>query len=240
MMVAFPLGLLGGYREAVSWLERALTIFGAAKGGNWQLRLHTLSNLAYTRILIGETVGLRDVLEREVEALGVASPKRASGFRSTLGDYWLSQGQTEAASANYLQNLALFEDQLASQSWNVLPYFLYNAVQSLLHNNEVERAGALARKHYLFLQDVPVQAGIYARLSYGMVLALTEPEAAVAPLEQTCDELAAALKGDHLVSACLYLAKAHLLLGRQDAAKDALARCEVGLRELSETGSRSV
>ena len=238
MMVAFPLGLLGRYHEAAAWLEKALTIFDEARGGDWQLRLHLLSNLAYTRILIGETVGLRDVLEREVEALQVASPKKASGFRSTLGDYLLSQGETEAASAHYLQNLALFEDQLATQSWHVLPYFLYNAVQGLLHSGQVERASALVRKHYLFLQDVPGQARTYAKLSQGMVLALMEPEAAIQPLGEACDELAAALKGDHLVSACAYLAQAYLSLGRQGDAKAALARCDVGIRELSETGFR--
>ena len=188
--------------------------------------------------MIGETVGLRDVLEREVEALGVASPQKASGFRSTLGDYLLSQGEAEAASAHYLQNLALFEDELATQSWNVLPYFLYNAVQGLLHNAQLEQASALARRHYLLLHDVPGQVRTYAQLSYGMVLALTEAEAAIEPLERACDELGAALKGDHLVSACLYLAKAYLSLGRQDDARAALVRCEVGLKELSETGFR--
>ena len=237
MLMAFPLGLLGRYHEAASWLEEALTLFDAAKGGDWQLRLHTLSNLAYTRILIGETVGLREVLEREVKALQAASPERATGFRSTLGDYLLSQGDAETASAYYLENLDLFE-QLAAQSWYLSPYLLYNAVQGLLHADQLERAGALARKYYLLLQEVPGQVRTYARLSHGMVLALTEPEAAIEPLEEACDDLEVALKGDHLVSACSYLAKAYLSLERQGDARAALARCEVGIRELSETGFR--
>ena len=238
MMVAFPLGLLGRYHEAASWLERALTLFDDAGGGDWQLRLHMFSNLAYTRILIGETVGLRDALEREVEALGAASPERATGFRSTLGDYLLSQGETGAASAHYLRNLALFEDRLGAQSWNVSPYLLYNAVQGLLHDAQVERAGALARKHHLLLREVPGPVRTYAKLAHGMVLALTEPEAALAPLEEACDELEVALRGDHLVSACSYLARAYLSLGRQADAKAALARCEFVAKELSETGFR--
>ena len=237
MMVAFPLGFLSRYREASSWLERALTLFDGAGIGDWQLRLHTLSNLAYNRVLIGETVGLREVLEREVKALKAAYPNRAANFRSTLGDYWLSQGETKAALSYYLENLALFEDQFTTQSWDI-PYLLYNAVQGLLHDGQLEQATALARRHYLLLQDIPGQVRTYAQLAYGMTLTLSEPAEALGLLEGACSELETAFKGDHLVSACLYLTKAHLSLGNTPSARAALERCKVGLAELSETGFR--
>ena len=238
MMVAFPLGLLSRYHEAASWLERALTTFDEAGLGDWQLRLHTLSNLAYTRILIGETIGLREVLQREVEALQAAFPERAVAFRSTLGDYHLSQGESEAALSYYLENLSLFETKLTTRDWNFPPYLLYNAVQGLLHADKGEQAGALMREHYFLLKEAPGQVSTYAQLAYGMVLALSEPDAAIGPLEAACKELETAFKGDHLVSACLYLAKAHFSLGDTQGAQAALERAKVGLKELSETGFR--
>ena len=238
MLFAFPLGFLSRYHESALWLEKALTTFDEAGLSDWQLRLHMLSNLAYNRILIGQTVGLRDVLGREVRALDADFPKRAVAFRSTLGDYYLSQGETEAALGYYLENLTLFEDQLATQNWNSPPYLLYNAVQGLLHVDKLEQAHTLMRKHYVFLVDAQGQVHTYAQLAYGMVSALTEPQQAIEPLEAACNDLEAASKGDHLVSACLYLAKAQLSLGNKEKAKAALARCKAGLKELSETGFR--
>ena len=206
--------------------------------GDWQLRLHTVSNLAYTRILIGETVGLRETLQREVRALQAAFPERAASFRSTLGDYHLSQGESEVALGYYLHNLTLFKDRLSAQDWNFPPYLLYNAVQGLLHASKEAQAGALIRQHYFLLKEAPGQARTYAQLAYGMVLALSEPAESLPLLGAACKELETAFKGDHLVAACLYLAKAHLSLGNTQGAQAALERCTVGLKELSETGFR--
>ena len=238
VLFAHPLSQLSRYREAAAQLEKALTVLDEAGVGDWQLRLHTFSNLAYTRILIGETAGLREGLEREVKALQAAFPTLAAALRSTLGDYLLSQGEAEAALGYHLENLALFADQSAARHWEALPYLLYSAVQALLHSSLPERAGALARKYMPLLNETPGHARTYARLAYGMVLSFTEPAEAVAPLEEACRDLRAALKGDHLVSACFYLAKAHLSLGNKGEAKAALARCKTELIELSETGFR--
>ena len=238
MLFALPHRLLGRYREAAAWLEGALSAFDEAATGDWQVRLHALTDLAYVRVLIGETVGLRERLEREVRALQGIYPKRAAAFRSALGAYLLSQGEAEGALGYYLDNLALLKDRTAVRSRDVPPHLLHDAVQGLLHVGKPERAGVLARQHLLLLNETPGPARTYTRLAYGMVLALTEPAAALGPLEAACAELEAAFRLDYLVSACLYLARAHLSLGNKGKAKAALERCRAGLEELSETGFR--
>ena len=54
--------LLGRYRESSYRFEEALRAFDASGSGDWQLRASVLSNWAFSRILIGETVGLNELL----------------------------------------------------------------------------------------------------------------------------------------------------------------------------------
>ena len=236
MVLALPLLLLGRYHEAAYGLDKALATFDEEGRGDWQARLHMLHNLAYARLLVGETVGLQDLLQREVGALQDVYPALAVGFRSTLADYLLSQGRAQEALAYYLENLSLAE--AATTRGHDFPlYLVRDAVHALLHAGELERAAALARKH-LYTGEAEGEPRTFATLAQGMVLALLRPKDAVAPLGEACDALERSMKSVHLVSACLYLAKTRLSLGETEEARAALARCEAGLKELSDTGFR--
>ena len=236
MVLALPLLLLGRYHEAAYGLDRALTTFDEEGRGDWQARLHMLHNLAYARLLIGETVGLHDLLQREVGALQDVYPALAVGFRSTLADYLLSQGSAQEALPYYLENLNLAEAS-TTRGHDFPLYLVRDAVHALLHAGEPLRAATLARKH-LYAGEAEGEPRTFATLAQGMVSALLRPEDAVAPLEKTCDALEASMQSVHLVSACLYLAKALLSLGETERARAALTRCQAGLKELSDTGFR--
>ena len=237
MMLALPLLLLGRYHEAARWLEQALTTFDEAGVGDWQARLHMLTNWAYARILIGETVGLHDLLQREVAALKDVFPALAAGFRSTLADYLLSQGRARDALAYYLENLSLAEASSA-QGRDFPRYCVRDAVHALLHAGDIEQAAALARKHFYLSGEAEGEGRTFARLAQGMVLTLLNPAGAVALLEEACETFEGSKSNVELVSACLYLTRAHLSLGERARAREALARCEAGLGALSDTGFR--
>ena len=237
MMLALPLLLSGRYHEAARWLEQALTTFDEAGVGDWQARLHMLTNWAYARILIGETVGLHDLLQREVAALEEVFPALAAGFRSTLADYLLSQGRAREALAHYLENLNLAEASTA-QGRDFPRYCVRDAVHALLHAGDIERAAALAQKHFYLSGEAEGEGRTFARLAQGMVLTLLDPAEAVALLEEACETFEKSKSNVELVSACLYLARAHLSLGQPERAREALTRCEAGLGALSGTGFR--
>lgn len=237
MMLAPPLLLMGRYKEAAYWLEEALSHFDQHGLGDWQARMHIVHNWAYTRILIGETVGLAEILSKEAKALQDAYPALALGFRSTLGDYLLSQGRPREALPYYQENYEVLAARRL-QGRDLPQSILRELVHALLHAGEWERAGYLAHKHAQLERDAPEPARSFARLSLGMVQALEDPAAAIEPLEAVCRTFAESLAGDHLASSSFYLARAHLALGDEAGAAAALARCQSALADLSDTGFR--
>lgn len=238
MMMGLPLIFLSRYREAAVWLEQALNAFDKHGVGDWQARIHMLNNWAYIRILIGETVGLSDMLENQAKALGDIYPARTVNFRATLGDYLISQGQPEAALDYYEENLQILE---ASQNTKVIdfpPNIVRDIVHCLLHLGDKERAAVIANKYYYLSREAEGFERAYGSLAQGMVWALSAPKDALAPLSEAVERLEQAHMGDHFVSASLYLAKAYLDLGDESAARAVLGRCENNLNQLSEIGLR--
>ena len=236
MLLAFPLLLSGRYVEAAQWLEQALATFDGAGLKDWQARLYILHTWAYARVLVGETIGLRDLLEREVGALRDAYPALAAGFRSTLADCLLAQGRVQAALEHYLTNLDLSKSA-ATRGVDFPPYLLRDAVNALLQAGAAEEAAALVKRHGQLALDTG-EPGLYARLARGMVLTLQRPEAAVGVLEPVCAAFEGSNNQVDLVSPCLYLARAQLSNGHPERARAALARAHAGLAELSDGGFR--
>ena len=238
MMMALPLLLLGRYREGVVWLEQALTTFDEHGVGDWQARMHMMNNWAYTRILIGETVGLADMLQSQAEALGDIYPARTVSFRATLGDYLLSQGKPEEALKHYEENLHILETSQNTRVIDFPPHTVRDMVHCLLHMGDWDAATTLAHKHYYLSRESKGFDRTYSSLAQGMVMALRTPGEAVEPLHEAIERLEQAQIGDHFVSGSLYLAKAHLTLDNEGAARATVERCQTHLEELSETGLR--
>lgn len=238
MMSAPPLILLGRYREAAQWLEEGLTRFDQHGLGDWQARMYMVSTWSYLRILIGETVGLGEILHQEARALQGAFPALALSFRSTLGDYLLSQGRACEALAYYQENLDVLNTGSPTQGRDLPPHIVRDVVHCLLHLGQNGRAGYLAQKHYRLARASEGPAFVFAQLSHGMVLALEQPDEAVDVLEAVRAHFEASLSGDYLASSSFYLARAYLALGERERALQTLEQAEHVLRELSDTGFR--
>ncbi len=228
---------LGEYTRASYILEETLKAFDRYGSGDWQYRMHTLNNWAFTRIMIGETVGLGALLMREEKALRDVYPALAFVFRSTLGDFYLSQKDPHRALAYYQENYDVLSSVSAVHAKDFPPHIVRDLVQCLLHLGETEKAATIARKHY-FVSKESDYIESFNTLAYGMVLVLTEPEESLDLLEKAVQRFEAPLVAPYLASACIYMAKAYLLLGKREAAAKTLERGRTGLNEISETGFR--
>ena len=237
-LIAFALVGLGRFREGVAWLERGITTFDEVGIGDWQARLNMVNNWAYARILIGETVGLYDLLQSEAQALHNDHPTRTVSFRSTLGDYLLSQGRAEEALVYFNENLSIYEAAANTRLIELPPNVVRDAVHALLHAGDSDQASLLARKHFYLTREAQGLERTYATLAHGMAQAVLQPEEAVEPLEEASLTLIEADISDHFVSAQLYLAGVQLALGNHEAAASTVAHCKERLSELSETGFR--
>jgi tetratricopeptide (TPR) repeat protein len=235
-MFAPPLLQLGRYHEAATWLEEAIRTFDQEALGDWQLRMHMVNNWSFVRILIGETVGLQSLLLKEEHALNNAFPSLLFIYRSTLGDYFLSQGQPEDALRYYDKNVAGLANLSGTVGVDFPPHVIRDYVHCLLHLGDTERAANLARKHYLLTRQSAGYSSIFAMLAQGMVQSLTAPAEGIKLLEEAADIFEKPLVAPYLASACFYLCRAYLALGERALAQATLSRARRGLEELSDTG----
>ncbi|MCA9840003.1 MAG: hypothetical protein KC422_24045 [Trueperaceae bacterium] len=228
---------LGQYTRASYVLEETLKAFDNYGSGDWQYRMHTLNNWAFTRIMIGETIGLGEILRKEEKALRDVYPALAFVFRSTLGDYFLSQKDPNRALAYYQHNYDVLASVSAVHAKDFPPHVVRDLVQCLLHLGDSEKAATVARKHY-FVSKESDYIETFNTLAYGMVLVMEQPEEALNLLGQAAGRFEQPLVAPYLASTCIYMAKAYLLLGKREAAAKVLERGQIGLAEISETGFR--
>ncbi len=235
-LVVLPLTQLGRYGEAAYRLEEAIVTFDRHGLGDYQFRMHTVNNWAYARILLGETVGLQEILRKEERALRDAFPSLAFIFRSTLGDYLLSQGRARDALVYYQENLELLRQTNPTQSAEFPPHISKDVVHCLLHLGKYEEASQLARKHYRLNREADRLLKAFTSFAYGMTLCFSEPDKAIDILEEAALVFEKPLIAPYLASVSLFQAFAYLELKQEVLAKACLLRAEAGLRELSDTG----
>jgi tetratricopeptide (TPR) repeat protein len=223
----------GEYLEAAYWGEWALEHFDRLDLGDAQQRLYILNNLAYARLLTGESVGLEALLRDAERDLAGSFPGLRAQFRSTLGDYFLALERTEEALEYYRANY----DQAPRKMKGIRGLSL---VRALLERGpgEFEHARAVA-------EEVNALNGIdawdYRRsavLALGMVLATCDPDSAGKHLLRVLNHEAETLPAPQRAQATLYLACSRLASGEASEARSIVTGCAVGLASLSDTGLR--
>ncbi len=229
----------GEYKKGAFIMEEVRQRVDSLGAGDWQFRMHVLNNWAFFRILIGETVGLESILRNEEKALRDTYPSLAFVFRSTLGDYYLSQQDPNRALAYYKTNYDLLESVPLTQAQDFPPHIVKDYVLCLLQLGENDQASSIAEKHYLLPHRSRI-IKVFNSFAYAMTLINTQPEEALALLEDVASTFENPLLAHYLASTCVFIAKAQLTLKNKEAAKSALKRGQIGLNELADTGFRLI
>jgi hypothetical protein len=222
----------GAYQEAAYWGAWALEYFDRHELSDAQRRLYILNNWAYARILIGETVGLETLLKDSELLLNQAFPALRTLFRSTLGNYFVAAARPAEALVYYRPNWEQVERQMLGSHG-------LNMVQALLHLQpmELDAAKEISRRAYILTRDEAWDYHMPALLAQGMALAHTDPEEAIAHLQNVLQREPATLPSPYAVQATLYLAHAKLRLGKHEEARH-LIETQPALKGLSATGFR--
>jgi len=223
---------LGRYQEAAHWSGWALEFFDRHELADGQRRLRILNDWAYSRLLVGNTMGLEHPLVEAEPHLGLASPELARVFRSTLGDYYLATDAPARAIPYYRKN------------WESAPRVALGRAaigmtRALLGVSEVQDALEIAKRAYVLTKHEASHYHLPAALALGMALAFLDPQRALPLLEPllepTQSHFVSAL---HIAQASLHLAYAKLQLGETQGTREILARAGWATRELSLTGLR--
>ncbi|MBS3933606.1 MAG: helix-turn-helix domain-containing protein [Truepera sp.] len=224
--------LLGRYRSAVYWAEWGQRLYRQSGLSQISLRLGLLNEWAYARILQGGAAGLELELRAEVHNLVEVRPSLSELFQTTLADLLLSQGEAAEAAAIYR---VLWQENQRRERVGALANLL---VRALLEVGEEEEALAVAEQAQELTRGLEPLRQRRARLACGMALSFSNPGQAVPILEGVLSDFSQPLLAERLAQAGFYLARAYLLTGQPEQARTALARAEMGLSELGESGLR--
>jgi tetratricopeptide (TPR) repeat protein len=224
--------LLGRYRSAVYWAEWGQRLYRQRGLSQVSLRLGLLSGWAYARILQGGAAGLAPELRAEVCHLDKVRPSLSELFQTTLADLLLSQVESAQAVAIYR---VLWQENQRRERVGALANLL---VRALLEVGEVPEALAVAEQAQELTRGLEPLRQQRARLACGMALSFSNPGQAVPILEGVLSDFSQPLLAERLAQAALYLARAYLQTGQPEKARTALARAEMGLGELGESGLR--
>jgi hypothetical protein len=223
---------LGHYQAAVYWAEWGQKLYRESALNQVSLRLSLLNEWAYARILQGGAAGLEPRLRAEIHNLIEVRPSLAELFQTTLADLLLSQGKTGEALGIYRE---LWRANRQRKRVAALANLL---VRALLDAGQVDEALEVARQALELTRGLTSRIQERARLAYGMALSFRDAAQAIAILEPLLSDFSTLLLAERLAQTGLYLARAHLLVGEPEKADSALARAEVGLGELGESGFR--
>jgi hypothetical protein len=220
----------GHYKEAVQWGEWTLGKFNEFGMSSSQRRLLLINDWAVARILVGELIGLKQLLEEaEVEFENVL-PHVVRNLTETLGDYYLSQGNPAEALNCYLKNFE--SEKRAEAGYNALA-----VVQAYSHLNEPTTALEYATRAYMLVRGEHWSLRYSSELAYGIALSLVEPRVGLNQLEHVQQEaLRQGIPAPYQAQLTLYLAWAHLQLDNNKAATDAIKAHHNILKELADTG----
>lgn len=220
---------LGRYREAVHWGGWALEQWGAARLRDPLRRMLLVNDLAYARLLAGESPGLSDLLREE--NLEGTPGDYARFYRGTLADWLLVRGSTARA-------LELYRANFEAAPRRSLGYAALDLVRGLLELGEGHAAREVAERAFHLTRGDPVTFHQAARLALGMALVELDPERAEGLLTTVLTGLREPLEAHRLAQAALHLAWLRLRRGNRAGARATLERAAPGLDELGRTGFR--
>jgi hypothetical protein len=221
----------GSYREAHEWAQWAIQQYVAHSCQDELRKLAATSLLAFTRLLTDQLVGVESLV-REIEI-----PQELTGLPttetaiSTVGDWHFLSGRLDEAIEAYRRNV----DGMPRAQ---LPFFVPDIVPPLVQLGRNDEAIALGQRVRAMTASSDVVSRALGLLSCGLALSASEPDRAIADLQQASALLASNLESQRLAQATISLAGLHLRADSTSKAIEALNLGRSGIRQLGYTGWR--
>lgn len=214
----------GEFSEAASWARWTLDMFDRGEVTEGTRRLRVVNDLGVARVLTGDLVGLRRVLE-DAQVLAEGSlPALAALLRSTLA--WLELAEQRPEPALELLNATY---QASNRNWRARQgYQLVRCLLELGRTHEAQRVAADITR--LARADAPYEQAL-AALARGMVGAVEGAPDAV-------DELQGALLSRELVAEQRLMGALYFLLATDGGAALLPSELVRLLNQLHATGLR--
>ncbi len=197
----------GHYSEAQDWAEWGLNLYQRENLGHSFLRLALLNELAIARILVGDTVGLAELLKEEFGHLDQVEPSWATLFKTTLAGLMLVGGRAAEASRLYAE---IWQQTKDREHYAALANLW---VRSLLEEHQFERALQVAKRAVRLTNDLSPPFRQQAELALAMVQSFSLADKTIQTLEELQEAFSKPLLAVAKAQAALYLARCYLSVG---------------------------
>jgi len=219
----------GAYRDSLWWGEWACAEFSRRELNEGYRRVTAKAALAFSKILVGDDVGLREIVEEIEVSSDMAGVPSYEGVVSVVADYF--RVADELLRAANLYRLAFENAALDIAGLVAIDY-----VGCLIALGEVERALAVSdQAHRLSRLASRYQrdCGVLAR---GIALKADGDLRAAVVLREAVDGFRDGSDSIRLSQACVHLADWHVSRGEEDEARKLLVLAEPHCRDLGDTG----
>lgn len=210
---------LGAYAQAEVWAAWGLRV--AESIGLKHPSLRNTLHMAW---------GHAQILGRRLEVLPPLGMTDLDA-RLAQGDFWLAQGQAEAA----LEAYATVDDQLPPVRARRLP-ILARKVRALIELGRLEEALALGLEARVLGAETLDTFRDWGELAYLLPFSLLNPSEAVEPLAELLGRFLQRPSAPRAAMTALHLARAYLSLGLEAKARATLAEASWALEGLSAEG----
>jgi len=219
----------GAYRDSLWWGEWACTEFSRRELNEGYRRVTAKAALAFSMILVGDAVGLREMVEEIEISTHMAGVPSYEGVVSVVADFF-------RVSDELLRAANLYRLAFESAAFDIAGLVAIDYVGCLIALGDVDRAlsvgdqvHALSRLASKYQRD----CGVLAR---GIALKAAGDIRAALVLREAVDGFLDGSDAFRLSQACVHLADWHLLREEEAEARKLLMLAEPHCRELGDSG----
>jgi tetratricopeptide (TPR) repeat protein len=222
---------VGSFREALWWGEWAVKEYVRRDLKENYRRVSGLAALASSKMLVGDQVGLREIVEAIQVSVGSVGVPSYEGVISTVADYHSISGSDGLAAELY--GLA-FE----GASYDIAGLIAVDFVRCLVDIGHVDQAVDVGERVYALSQAASRYQRDCGTLALGIALKGAGDPRASKFLEGAVEGFLGGADAVRLCQACIHLADLLLRSGDRNAARDAASKVGDRLLELGDTGWR--
>jgi tetratricopeptide (TPR) repeat protein len=222
---------LGYYQAAANYADWGLKWYTQEGLTNTRLQALLLNEYAFSKVLIGETFGLQEQLQKTIIELNASAPETSLLLQSTLADVFFSQENS--------QTLPLYQ-----KIWNetkrreLASYTVIAYIRALLEEGEYKLAEQIAEQAVTLTENLPIVFRRNALLAHGMALSIHNKQQSLQILENVLEAFSEPLMVPQQTQAALYMIYCHLALSNHIKANELLERFRHIFAELGRGGMR--
>jgi tetratricopeptide (TPR) repeat protein len=221
----------GAFRDSVWWGEWACQEYSRRGLREEYRRVSGVAALAFSKMLVGDEVGLKDLVEDVGISSGMIGVPSYEGVVSTVADFFSVSGEVEKA-------VELYSLVFEAAPFDLAGLIAVDYVRCLVEFGDKVRAVEVGERAFAVSRSSSVYQQKCGSLARAIALKAAADPQAISALRSVVEAFGDGCDRVRLCQACIHLAEANLAAGDVDGARWAISQTNDQLLALGDTGWR--